>query len=70
MSAHPTPRMYLPTEDAAVFTGLSTSYLNKLRARGKGPRDFIRVGKRVLYRTSGLEEWMNSFAQAKQESHT
>ena len=52
---------YFNTEEAAVYTGLSESYLAKLRMgtmRDPGPR-FIRIGIRAIrYRYADLDEWM------------
>jgi predicted DNA-binding transcriptional regulator AlpA len=46
------------TADAARFTGLSESLLEKKRVEGTGPR-FIRYGRRAIrYRVVDLIEWM------------
>lgn len=43
--------------DAAVYTGLSTSTLNKLRVFGGGPT-FLKLGRRVAYDISDLDAWL------------
>ena len=44
-------------EDVASFTGLSTSYLNKLRVTGFGP-PFMKIGRAVLYKQKDVEDWL------------
>jgi predicted DNA-binding transcriptional regulator AlpA len=44
---------------AAKFVGLSASTLAKLRLNGNGPI-YCKLGRRVLYRPSDLEEWLES----------
>ena len=46
-------------EDAARFIGVSVSVLNKLRVYGGGPA-YLKIGRRVLYETSALEDWLVS----------
>jgi len=47
-----------PAELAAqIHTPYKT--LEYWRSRGKGPR-YARIGKRVLYRRSDVEEWLTS----------
>lgn len=43
--------------EAAAYTGISISMLNKLRVSGGGPA-FLKLGRRVLYDQSDLDEWM------------
>jgi excisionase family DNA binding protein len=44
--------------EAAKYLGVSTSLLDKLRCQGKGPR-FMRInGKRVFYRQTDLDEYL------------
>lgn len=54
---------YLTSREAADYTGLSESYLAKLRM-AVGPIEgppFIRIGVRsVRYKLSDLDAWMNS----------
>ena len=42
---------------AAQHTDLSESYLNKLRSQGGGP-DYFKIGRRVVYDTCDLDEWL------------
>lgn len=55
--------MYMTPLQAAEYTGLSESYLAKLRMTtitGSGPK-FIRLGLRAIrYRRADLDEWMVS----------
>jgi hypothetical protein len=46
------------TPGAATYTGLSASSLNKMRIFGGGPI-FIKYSRRVVYRISDLDVWMN-----------
>ena len=50
---------YLATPEAAAFTGLAVSTLNKLRLTGSGP-EYSKVGRRVLYARDSIEDWMRS----------
>ena len=51
---------YMDTPTAARHTGLSESFLNKLRMRDNGP-PFIKIGRRaVRYRRDDLDRWMAS----------
>lgn len=52
-------RRMLRTEDAANYTGLSASTLNKLRLTGGGP-EYIKVGKSVVYDPADLDTWLSS----------
>jgi hypothetical protein len=47
----------LSVEDAADYCGISTAYLAKLRCAGGGPV-FIKAGRRVVYSTDDLDEWL------------
>ena len=49
----------LPVADAAVYSGVSVSYLNKLRCTGGGPV-YIARGRRIIYDTRDLDAWLNS----------
>ena len=44
------------TDSAARYLGVSPSYLNQLRCRKDGPR-YVRLGRRVTYPESFLNEW-------------
>jgi hypothetical protein len=47
----------LDTARAADYLGLSKTYLDKLRCFGGGPR-FAKIGRRVIYRVSDLDAWL------------
>ena len=53
----------LPTrmcvKGAAVYTGVSTSTLNKLRVYGGGPI-YLKLGARVAYDVSDLDDWLKA----------
>jgi predicted DNA-binding transcriptional regulator AlpA len=61
--------VYMTPPQAAKYTGLSESYLAKLRMTvilGSGPK-FLRVGLRaVRYRRIDLDDWMLSKSVANQ----
>ncbi|MEP5862487.1 MAG: helix-turn-helix domain-containing protein [Lentilitoribacter sp.] len=50
---------FLSATQAAAFSGLSVSYLNKLRSAGRGS-PFLKVGRRCLYRKDQFENWLAS----------
>ena len=53
---------YITDIEAAEFTGLSVSYLRKLRMdhyKADGP-PYLKIGRRCVYQPSKLVEWMNS----------
>lgn len=52
-----TPTTLSPAE-AALFVGLSTSTLAKLRLTGAGPV-YCKLGRRVVYRQEDLASWLN-----------
>jgi excisionase family DNA binding protein len=47
---------FLTPKQAAGYLRVSKSYLDKLRVYGGGPR-FLRFGRKILYRKSGLNLW-------------
>ena len=49
----------LSVDRAAAYLGLSAAYMNRLRTQGGGPA-FHKVGTRVLYRPSDLDDWLSS----------
>jgi predicted DNA-binding transcriptional regulator AlpA len=51
----------MATAEAARILGLSESTLAKLRLNGNGPV-YCKLGRRVLYRPSDLEQWLQSRA--------
>jgi hypothetical protein len=48
---------YLNTFEAAHLSGLSQSYLNKLRCLGGGC-PFLKIGRKCIYRRVDFEMWM------------
>ncbi|MBB3747450.1 putative DNA-binding transcriptional regulator AlpA [Rhizobium sp. BK591] len=55
----PNQRRMLRTEDAATYTAVSASTLNKLRLTGGGP-EYIKLGKSVVYDPADLDAWLSS----------
>ena len=53
----PFAAMVISNSEAAKHLGLSESTLNKLRLTGGGPT-YIKLGRRVLYTTKDLEDWL------------
>jgi excisionase family DNA binding protein len=49
----------LTVEQAALYTGLSVSTLNKLRVFGGGS-EYLKLGRRVVYERKALADWMAS----------
>jgi len=54
--------MAMNVEEAAKFTGLSKSSLDKLRVYGGGPV-FVKIGRRVIYREGDLAAWLAEHAR-------
>lgn len=54
-------RVYITADDAAEYTGMSASYLAKLRMSSSqqvGPK-YVRIGSRAIrYRCEDLDTWM------------
>ena len=48
---------YLTTKQAAQLSGLSVSYLNKLRCFGGGS-PFLKIGRKCIYRRDQFEAWL------------
>jgi hypothetical protein len=48
---------YLTTKQTAQLSGLSMSYLNKLRCLGGGS-PFLKVGRKCIYRRDEFEAWL------------
>jgi hypothetical protein len=48
---------------AALYLGVSESYLNKLRCVGGGPV-FIKIGRRVVYSMKDLDQWLSERRRA------
>lgn len=49
----------LSVQEAAYYLGLSKSFLDKRRLDGTGPA-FLRLGRRVVYQRSDLDQWATS----------
>ncbi|MEY9575112.1 putative DNA-binding transcriptional regulator AlpA [Bradyrhizobium diazoefficiens] len=56
-SSSPTTSPYRDTQGASAHSGLSVSFLEKLRVVGGGP-PFIKVGKAVRYKLSDVDTWL------------
>jgi hypothetical protein len=54
----------LPVADVALFLDLPLSTVEKLRARGKGPKCF-RIGRRLYVRQSDLRVWLDLMAETE-----
>jgi predicted DNA-binding transcriptional regulator AlpA len=48
------------TKEAAAYLGVSSSWLDKLRCVGGGPK-YLKLGRRVLYRDADLDEWRSQY---------
>lgn len=64
----PTPRepaaraaapLLLKQREAAAYLGVSSSFLEKRRVYGGGPR-FAKIGRRVAYRQVDLDAWVEA----------
>ena len=53
-----TPIICYTAKEIAKITGLSISIVRKLTRNGEIPH--IRVGRRILYPLTGIEDWLNS----------
>jgi hypothetical protein len=53
---------YEDTSELAQRTRTSDSYWTKMRVAGEGP-PFIKLGRRVLYRASVVDEWLATMAR-------
>ena len=51
--------VYLIQEEAAKLLRLSPRTLERQRLDGTGPK-FVKLGRRVLYRASDLEAWLQN----------
>ena len=52
-------REYLRQQELAERLKLSVRSLERWRLEGKGPK-FVRAGRRVLYRDTDVEEWLQA----------
>lgn len=59
--AIPPPRLALRPAEAAIALGLGRRLLWELTTRGEVPH--VRVGRRILYPTADLQEWLTSKIQ-------
>lgn len=59
MNSHEAHHPRQSVEQAAVYVGLSVSYLNRARITGDGPV-FLKLGRRVVYETRDLDAWLES----------
>lgn len=57
----------LTTDDVARICRTSASTVRYWRHTGYGPRGF-RAGKRVLYRSSDVREWLNQCAESEADN--
>jgi excisionase family DNA binding protein len=48
---------FLNEEHAALYSGVSRSWLRQLRHKGGGPA-YHKLGRRVLYERAALDEWL------------
>ena len=53
------PKRVLSVLEAAARVGLSKPTLDKLRVYGGGP-PFLKLGRRVVYDPSDLDQWLSS----------
>ena len=60
--------MVISNSEAAQHLGLSESTLNKLRLTGGGPT-YIKLGRRVLYKTQDLEDWLGRHRRSSTSDH-
>lgn len=67
MSQHdPSPSKddpFLSVEQAAQRIGVCRSFLDKRRVYGGGPQ-YLRAGRKILYRTTTLDAWLAGHAQS------
>jgi predicted DNA-binding transcriptional regulator AlpA len=52
-----TQKRMLRVPEAAIYLGVSTSYLNALRCKGGGPI-FVSMGRAVAYHPDDLDKWL------------
>lgn len=55
--------MYVSTSEAAKYMGVSASWLSKTRVLGGDAPRYVKVGRRVVYRLSDLDEFMENRLQ-------
>ena len=59
----------LTPQEAAAYCRVSLSFLSHKRIEGGGP-DFIKIGMKVSYRKSDLDDWLTSHTIVRQPSCT
>ncbi len=50
----------LPPRDAAAYTGLQPATFAKIRCVSNDGPPFMRLGRKILYRKSDLDDWLNA----------
>jgi predicted DNA-binding transcriptional regulator AlpA len=60
-------RLLRPDEAGERLSGISAKTLERWRAEGYGP-DYVRVGRRILYRSSALDAWVDAQSRSPQAS--
>jgi excisionase family DNA binding protein len=58
-------KLCLNAYELSLKTGLSLSFIRKLTREGKLP--YLRVGRRVLYPITGVEEWLAKNMDAEKD---
>lgn len=58
----------MDTKNAAIYVGVSTQTMAKMRMEGKGPK-FIKPGK-VFYYRKDLDEWLQTFQSVNSTAQT
>jgi predicted DNA-binding transcriptional regulator AlpA len=56
-------RDLMDTKTLVGWSGLSASFWNNARCSGHGPK-FLKMGRRVVYHRSDVEEWLSSIKRA------
>ena len=59
MTSNPLPSDTLDAPTAALYCGLATATLAKLRCRG-GSMPFMRLGRKIVYRCADLDTWLDA----------
>ena len=49
----------IPASDVPRYLGIAQQTMNRWRCEGKPPR-YVRLGRRVFYRSSDLSQWVRS----------
>ena len=58
-------KLCLNAWELSLQTGLSLSFIRKLTREGKLP--YLRVGRRILYPISSVEEWLSKNLDAESD---